>query len=671
MNPRPTAIPASAETNGTTGVNRYDSHARKSRTGMHTKEKRSKRSLRFMIYFFFAPQKLKAKKIYNPQQKWTLLIFLYSMLKQVKMTPAVSDTEVTVVFAPTSELEEPSRKRRKVVDAEEKQKEEEEEDNDCSVCCLAFTKKARKCVECPACQFRACRECVRRYIMDSVNAARCMNCKQDFTRQFLSDNMTRSFLIKDYRDHREAVILEMEKAQLGDFMVFAEMTRELKRIQQMKHEAETLMMSLESKSNYLINEMRALQRQKDLHPPRSRESIFLNKCIKDLRKKRSAELAKISGPRARYFLLYRVYENLRYDIRNGNKVQLPVTDYMNETRGNTRFVRTDGTVVEGRQEKTRFMGRCAVEGCNGFISASWRCLTCDVNVCKSCLEIKEEGHECDPDTVASVSSIRKDCKPCPNCSIRVFRIAGCSQMFCTSCNTGFCWNTGEIVRVERYFHNPHYSAWRRGVDLGGGGPPRGGCAERTADYYLRSTQVILERLHLIVHDRYDMKYFKHRLQEFGRTKINEILWDATNQAHVNRIRRREEKDARDLRVDFLLGRVSEKEFATLRQRQNKASMKAQDLREIKSTYGNICIDIFVENEEKARKMLEDNKPPLELFDLVAELFAQLKKAGAFYVEMQKELCRAYGHVFRERPLELFHPSFDDKIRDYLIEKTNA
>jgi hypothetical protein len=109
---------------------------------------------------------------------------------------------------------------------------------------------------------------------------------------------------------------------------------------------------------------------------------------------------------------------------------------------------------------------CPGPGCRGFLdAATFACAVCDHRACSKCHEMLPAGadaaddHACDAANVASAELILKDTKPCPKCAVRIFRIEGCAQMFCTSCHTAFDWRTGEIE--TRHIHNPHYYAWVR------------------------------------------------------------------------------------------------------------------------------------------------------------------------------------------------------------------
>ena len=111
------------------------------------------------------------------------------------------------------------------------------------------------------------------------------------------------------------------------------------------------------------------------------------------------------------------------------------------------------------KEKREFVRKCPVEDCRGFLSTAWKCGICDNKICPDCNEVKCDDHECDPANVETVKLLKKDTKPCPKCGTLIFKISGCSQMWCPDCHTAFCWNT---MRIETgVIHNPHYYDFQR------------------------------------------------------------------------------------------------------------------------------------------------------------------------------------------------------------------
>jgi hypothetical protein len=125
--------------------------------------------------------------------------------------------------------------------------------------------------------------------------------------------------------------------------------------------------------------------------------------------------------------------------------------------------------VERSKDKRTFIKGCPKPDCRGFLSTQWKCGICDSKVCNKCLDILEgEDHTCIPENVESVKQLSKDTKNCPKCASSIYKIDGCSQMFCTMCHTSFDWKTGVISTGP--IHNPHYYEWLRKQN--GGNIPR-------------------------------------------------------------------------------------------------------------------------------------------------------------------------------------------------------
>jgi hypothetical protein len=110
-------------------------------------------------------------------------------------------------------------------------------------------------------------------------------------------------------------------------------------------------------------------------------------------------------------------------------------------------------VTEVTVEKREFVRKCPK--CeDGFLSTQWKCGLCSCRVCNHCLDVKSDDHECNPDNILSAKTIESQTKPCPTCGVRVQKISGCSQMWCTSCKNAFDWSTGR--KIDGVIHNPHY-----------------------------------------------------------------------------------------------------------------------------------------------------------------------------------------------------------------------
>ena len=83
------------------------------------------------------------------------------------------------------------------------------------------------------------------------------------------------------------------------------------------------------------------------------------------------------------------------------------------------------------EKKKEFKQKCGVDGCNGFLSSQWKCGICKNWSCPKCFEVlgevKECGHECNPDSVASANLIKKETRNCPSCATPIYKIHGCFE----------------------------------------------------------------------------------------------------------------------------------------------------------------------------------------------------------------------------------------------------
>lgn len=105
-------------------------------------------------------------------------------------------------------------------------------------------------------------------------------------------------------------------------------------------------------------------------------------------------------------------------------------------------------------EKKNFMMKCQVNDCRGYLSSSYKCQLCENTTCSKCFMVITENHSCLEEHIQSAQMIKKETKPCPNCVTPIYKIEGCDQMWCTSCNNAFSWKHGTIIHNN--IHNPHY-----------------------------------------------------------------------------------------------------------------------------------------------------------------------------------------------------------------------
>jgi len=103
--------------------------------------------------------------------------------------------------------------------------------------------------------------------------------------------------------------------------------------------------------------------------------------------------------------------------------------------------------------------KCPGEECRGFLNDDWYCDICKRTFCEKCYTILDFNHKCDSDTVKTVKLLKRETKPCPKCSVPIYKIEGCSQMWCTQCHVAFHWVTGKIETGR--IHNPHYFEFKK------------------------------------------------------------------------------------------------------------------------------------------------------------------------------------------------------------------
>jgi hypothetical protein len=99
---------------------------------------------------------------------------------------------------------------------------------------------------------------------------------------------------------------------------------------------------------------------------------------------------------------------------------------------------------------------CSVNGCVGFLNSEGRCRICSAVSCRQCLCLKEQNHICDDGHKKTIEYISNGTKGCPVCRIRISKIDGCDDMWCTNCKVPFSWKTGQRISSGP-FENPHYS----------------------------------------------------------------------------------------------------------------------------------------------------------------------------------------------------------------------
>jgi hypothetical protein len=258
----------------------------------------------------------------------------------------------------------------------------------------------------------------------------CVNpeCGHGWEREFLDGEFTRTFRLSAYKEHREKVLSDRERARL----------------------------------------------------PASQEDAIAYKRALAIRKKGFEDVVKLQAEYSK------IQEKLREAETSVWRAGTVLASF-----GQRQFAE-DGIHLlgdaDGRRERAApaaFIRPCPAADCKGFLSTAWKCGLCSRRTCADCHELKDApadsadsapatapatapaaaAHICDPDKAASAALIDRESKGCPKCGVRICKIEGCDQMWCTACNTAFNWRTGRIA--EGPVHNPHYFAWLQQQGLQG------------------------------------------------------------------------------------------------------------------------------------------------------------------------------------------------------------
>ena len=248
---------------------------------------------------------------------------------------------------------------------------------------------------------------------------------------------------------------------------------------------------------------------------------------------------------------------IREMINTINK-ELKTLKLENQICNNRIYHIRSGTKEATTSERRKFIMACPNNSCRGYLSTQYKCDICELYTCPQCIEIigynKTDEHICNPENVASAELIKKDTKPCPQCGIRIFKISGCSQMWCTECKVAFDYNTLKID--TGLVHNPHY--YQHLAQQNNGQAPRNPedilCGGLCTVTHLQ--RVIFAKLKTGIPDEIELYTTQTYIGDMHRTVSHITHYELPNA-------RREVRtllDTQELRVNYILGKRNKKEF---------------------------------------------------------------------------------------------------------------
>jgi hypothetical protein len=227
-----------------------------------------------------------------------------------------------------------------------------------------------------------------------------------------------------------------------------------------------------------------------------------------------------------------------------------------------------------KMDQKRFVMKCPINDCLGFLSSRYKCGLCGGKVCPDChIELQEldEKHDCDPQMVESVKEIKKSTRNCPNCHVPIYKSSGCDQMWCVNCQTAFNWKTGEIEKGV--IHNPEYFEFlrSRGLETRNPHEQRCGGLPRFNEVYF-NTRTRLE-------SEFITSYYE-QLAHLRNDTMARLPTALDNQSNLN------------LRIDYMLREITEEEFKRTLYQREKDRDKNLEYRQLLETYVAVGEELF-------------------------------------------------------------------------------
>lgn len=253
-----------------------------------------------------------------------------------------------------------------------------------------------------------------------------------------------------------------------------------------------------------------------------------------------------------------------------NKVA-EITKKIKDTKVDKAYLRHRNVQESKDEEKkvNKFVSNCPQKECKGFLNEKYVCGLCNSKACKKCRSVIHKG-DCDKDLVETIQMLARDTRNCPNCRVLIYKISGCSQMFCTSCHTAFSWDTGKIETGR--IHNPHYYEFMRknGSRREIGDVPCGG----RVSFYQLSVKIKDAKNAKVIVD-------SHQLSGHIRGVTLPYYNDRNNL----------DAERKSLRIKYLLGEINDKTWMSSIKKMEKKREKNESISMVMTMFANTIDDI--------------------------------------------------------------------------------
>ena len=523
----------------------------------------------------------------------------------------------------------------------------------CNICCENF-KTTRPKICCQYCEFEACRICCEKYIL-SEEIPKCMEpgCGKEWSRKFLKEKFTNTFLTNIYKEHIESILFDKEKALLPATQPLAE---EKIRKQNIRKEMRNI--------DNLINDLQKQRRDLEFSIYRNENQIkaddktrtFVRQCPADgcrgflstqwkcgLCEKwtcpdchelkgvnrdcehscdpNSVASAKLLSSDSKpcpkcQSLIFKIEgcfaENtpiLMWDGSYKMSQDIKIGDILVGDDGEKRVVEDLVTGEDELYEVKQSVGMNYIVNSKHTLVLT-DSLTSNINliVVDDYLRLSNDernnlfGFKYKSDSYYPIEVIHsgrgKYYGGSVNSNNRFLLddftvVKNCDQMWCTQCKTAFSWKTGKL---ETTIHNPHYYEWQR-KNNGGVAPRNPGDHEcgRELNNNVHSEIMFLARRHSNLYklerdNRGRSSYVHHDVIHL----ICDTIRNMIHNIHVELPIFRTDHFAKnqDLRIKYLEGLISEDEFKILIQRSDKKNRKNAEISQIIALCNTAVTDII-------------------------------------------------------------------------------
>lgn len=515
---------------------------------------------------------------------------------------------------------------------------------ECPICISSYNTGKYCAIRCERCPFTCCLSCCQYYLLDLQEEPHCMDCRTPWSRMFIYDNFPSSWITGGLKNHREDILMAEERTLLPETLPLVEKDLKIKAVMEHIRPLQSQRSELKREFEQLTTNMREMRNKyftsvysKDSESEKISEEEF-NKQVQYISERKS-DIMKI---RLKLKEELRPYKYQHYQLLHPERFGIRPTP-------------------EEKEERRQFIKPCPGEGCRGFLSSRWRCGLCGINVCNQCHEImpsKKEGsssdgagpsdggHICKEENIETVKMLEKDSKPCPKCGVLIFKIHGCDQMWCTSCNSPWSWRTGKIITGA--IHNPHFFDWQKRT---------GARQEVVLDPYRQCGQNPLYDCQIVFEQFGERRYpvFMGFFQSLGH------IYDGYVRHGLNFGRGIQANQ--DLRIKYLEKEVDDAKWKKLLQMRQKRRHKETDLR-------NVLEMLVLAGGDILRRLKSELPIQIIQFNRVGYPItpAQFEKLDQFETEI-RNLC-AYVEEQLNRIGEMYQSVYHKPILKYLKENVH-